>query len=83
MSEGRVVFVSRNGAMLVVQHDEGFAVVEMLGDEGQIVVGDHVHGDWRAVASEPIRRDDEVFDAFFQGCWGDPQQAVRIARGVG
>jgi len=33
VSKGRVIFVSRNWAMLVVQSDEGFSVVEMLGDD--------------------------------------------------
>jgi hypothetical protein len=81
MGVGRVIFASRNLAMLVVQHDQGFTVVEMLGDEGRIVVGDQVHGDWLAVAGEPIRQGEEVYDAFFQGCWGDPKAAVRIAGG--
>ena len=82
MSAGRVVFVSRNGGMLVVQHEDGYTVVEMLGDEGRIEIGDRVHGDWTAVAGEPIRHNGEKFDAFFQGCWADPQQAVRIAGGA-
>lgn len=83
MSKGRIVFVSRNEAMLVVQHEDGFTVVEMLGDEGVLQVGDEVVGDWTAVASEPIRRDGEVFDAYFQGCWGNPNAAVRVARNTG
>ncbi len=83
MSQGRIVFVSRNGAMLVVQHEEGFTVVEMLGDEGMLEVGDRVFGNWTAVASEPIRRDREVFDAYFQGCWGNPNAAVQVARNAG
>lgn len=80
MSVGRVVYVSRNFGMLVVQHADGFTVVEMLGSEGEIVRGDHVrHGDWLALGGETIRCNGESYDAFFQGCWGDPNQAVRIA----
>lgn len=81
MRAGRVIFASRNLAMLVVQHDQGFTVVEMLGGEGRIVVGDQVHGDWLAVAGEPIRQGEEVYDAFFQGCWPSSDAAIRIARG--
>jgi len=69
--------------MLVVQHEEGFTVVEMLGDEGILEVGDYVSGDWTAVAGEPIRREDEVFDAFFQGCWNNHNAAVMVARRTG
>lgn len=83
MSRGRVVFVSRNGAMLVVQSDDGFTLVEMMGDEGQIEQGDYVYGDWTAVAGEPIRRGEETFDAFFQGCWGNSQIPVQMARNTG
>lgn len=83
MSRGRIIFVSRNGSMLVVQHEEGFTVVEMLGDEGILEVGDYVFGDWTAVAGEPIRRDGEEFDAYFQGCWGNPNAAVQVARRTG
>lgn len=83
MSRGQVVFVSRNGAMLVVQSDEGFMLVEMLGDEGQIERGDLVYGDWTAVAGEPIRRAGETFDAFFQGCWGNYRIPLQMARNMG
>jgi len=83
MSRGQIVFVSRNGAMLVVQHEDGFTVVEMLGDEGVLQVGDQVLGDWTAVASEPIRRDGDLFDACFQGCWGNPNAAIQAARDAG
>lgn len=78
-----MIFVSRNGAMLVVRSNEGFTLVEMLGDEGRIERSDHVYGDWIAVAGEPIRRDGEKFDAFFQGCWGNWQIPVQMARNTG
>ena len=83
MSKGRVVFVSGNGGMLVVQSDEGFALIELLGDEGQIETGDYVYGDWTALGGEPIRRDGESFDAYFQGCWANPQIPVEMARRSG
>ncbi len=62
---GQVIFDSRNGAMLVVRHDDGFALIEMLGDEGAIAVGAEVRGDWNAVADEPIFCEGRRYDAFF------------------
>lgn len=38
-SDGQVIFVSMNGGMVVVHHDD-HAVVELLGDEGTVRVGD-------------------------------------------
>lgn len=41
-SNRRVVFSGRSGGMLVVQSEQGFTLVEMLGDKGSVVVGDIV-----------------------------------------
>lgn len=81
MAQGRVIFVSRNGGMLVVQHDDGFALVEMIGDEGSIAVGDEVSGDWDALGGEPIRCGDDTYDAYFQGSWGTREIPTRMAAG--
>jgi hypothetical protein len=32
--------------MIVVQHDEGYSVVELLGDEGLIEIHHQVEGGW-------------------------------------
>lgn len=81
VSPGRVVFSSQNGGMLVVQSEHGFTLVEMLGQEGKIVVNDVVRGDWDAVGSEPLFRGRDPFDAFFQGTWGVADVPVQMARG--
>jgi len=83
MVQGQVVFVSRNQGMLVVQHDDGFAVVELLGSEGEFVTGDIVRGDWAAQGGEPIFKDGEGHDAYFQGNWASADQALSIARNTG
>lgn len=83
MAAGQVVFVSQNKAMVVVRHDDGFTVVELIGDEGSVAVGDRVAGDWAALGSEPLRTASGVLDAYFQGCWGSGQAATTVARNTG
>ncbi|WP_310541589.1 hypothetical protein [Phenylobacterium sp.] len=83
MSEGQVVFVSGNQGMIVVRHSDGFAVVELLGSEGEFGISDVVTGDWNALGSEPIYRDRRMYDAYFQGSWGSSAQAIMIARNTG
>lgn len=83
MPAGQVLFVSRNGGMIVVGHDDGFAVVELLGSEGEFQVGDAVRGRWDGLGGEPIFKEGAEYDAFFQGSWASGQQAVMIARNTG
>jgi len=45
-SSAQVVFVSKKRGMIVVQHDEGYSVVELLGDEGLIEIHHQVEGGW-------------------------------------
>ena len=80
MAKGQVIFVSRNQGMIVIQHSDGFAVVELLGSEGKFTKGDVVLGDWDALGGEPIFYRGEEHDAYFQGSWGSAQQAISIAR---
>ncbi|MCW2246220.1 hypothetical protein M2352_001811 [Azospirillum fermentarium] len=84
-STGAVIFISRNQGMVVVQHDDGFAVVELLGDEGELEVGDRVSGDWDALGGETIRasRLQRNMDVYMQGSWGFRDHAIRIARNTG
>ena len=82
-SHGKVVFVSRNGGMLVVQHGDGFALVELLGSEGELSLGDVVIADWDGLGGEPLFRGGERFDAYFQGTWGQWQTPVSMARNMG
>lgn len=69
--------------MIVVQHDDGYAVVELLGDEGSLSVGDRVKGDWDALGGEPLFADGETLDACFQGSWGSRDAALQTARNTG
>jgi hypothetical protein len=82
-SSGRVIFAWRNGGMIVVHHDDGYAVVELLGNEGTLSAGDVVKGDWDALGGEPLLAGDETLDAYFQGSWGSPEAAIQVARRTG
>ena len=66
--------------MLVVQSAHGFTLVEMLGQEGKVVVGDVVRGNWDAVGSEPMFCGRNRFNAYFQGTWGAPDVPVQMAQ---
>jgi hypothetical protein len=62
---------------LAVSYEVGWTVVELLGREGEIAVGDTVFArDWLAVGSEDLIFNDEVFSAVFLGT-GDRQWALR------
>lgn len=80
---GDVVFVSRNQGMVVVKSEEGFTLVELLGDEGFVEVGDRALGDWTAEGGERMTVRKRSLDAIFQGTYGGLVQAVTMARRMG
>ncbi|MEH3061525.1 MAG: hypothetical protein PGN33_01685 [Methylobacterium radiotolerans] len=82
-SWGEVVFVSRNQGIAVVRSEDGFTVVELLGDEGFVQVGDRAIGDWSAGGGETIRVRGQALDAYFQATCGTFGQAVSMARRMG
>jgi hypothetical protein len=82
-SLGRVAFTSRNGGMVVVQHADGFALIEMLGDEGELQPGDDVTADWSELGGGCVGKDGVGYDVYFQGSWGGPDIPVRMARQMG
>lgn len=83
MAHGEVIFVSKSQNMIVVHHNDGFAVVELLGSEGNLSVGDAVVGDWSALGREEFQAHGENHDAYFQGNWGTRQVAIDTARRTG
>lgn len=80
MVTGTVVFVSRNGGMIVVQHDHGFTLAELLGGEGEIERGDQLRGDWMSLGGESLYKEGEVYDAVIQNIYGRADAAVLAAR---
>jgi hypothetical protein len=83
MSTGQVIFVSGNGAMIVVSHDDGYALVEMIGDEGALAVGDTCSADWDALGGETIRSNGDRYDGYLQGSWGDKRVSIEMAVNMG
>lgn len=82
-SIGRVTFTSRNGGMVVVQHSDAFALVEMLGDEGELRPGDRVSADWSELGGGHVEKDGVGYEVFFQGSWGAADIPVQMARQAG
>jgi len=73
---GTVMAVSKNKARLAVSNEDGWTVVELLGREGEIAVGDTVFArDWLATGSEDLIFNGEVFSACFLGT-GDRKWAL-------
>jgi hypothetical protein len=66
MESGTVIAVSRNGGMIKVRSTTTVATIEMLGDEGELSVGDVVRGNWTSLGGETIYRGGQAFDVFIQ-----------------
>ena len=52
MAMGTVIFVSHNGCVMVVEHDQGFTLAEFLGGEGEIERGDRLRAQWMSLGGE-------------------------------
>jgi hypothetical protein len=83
MAIGTVVFVSRNGGMIVVQHDQGFTLAELLGGEGEIERGDRLRGDWMSLGGDSLYKGGDEYDAVIQNIYGRVDAAVMAARRMG
>lgn len=66
MQTGTVIATMRGGSFIKVRSGSIVATVEMLGDEGELQVGDTVRGDWTSLGGETIWRGSESFDVFIQ-----------------
>lgn len=76
-SLGQVVFVSKRG-MIVVQHEKGYSVVELLGNEDLMEIHDPAEGDWDHIAGEPLFVNGRNIEAYFQGTWGKLDAAIKF-----
>jgi hypothetical protein len=81
MASGRVIYVSRNGGVIVVIHRDRFSVVQLLGEEGTFAIGDHVCGDWESEGSAPLAEGSR-YVGHCQGTWASLNAAVQIARNM-
>jgi hypothetical protein len=81
MASGRVIYVSRNGGIIVVIHRDRFSVVQLLGEEGTFAIGDHVCGDWASEGGEPLLEGSR-YVGHCQGTWDSLNAAVQTARSM-
>lgn len=80
---GRVVFVSGNGGMIVVQHNQGFTLAELLGGEGELKLGDQLRGDWMSLGGKSLHKAGKEYHAIVQNIYGRVDAAVLAARRMG
>jgi hypothetical protein len=84
MTEDLVTFESGNGAMIVVQHDDGYALVDLIGDEGKIASGDQVFSTkWDDLGSQSIKSDAGLHHTYFYGSWSKEDIPVLMAVQMG
>ena len=83
-SPGQVVFVAvNNNEVIVVKHDDGFAVVEMVGSEVGMSKGDRISGDWTLLGLGSLQVGGRKLSCYFQGSLPTFDDAVAMARKVG
>jgi hypothetical protein len=66
-TSGTVMAISKNKAALAVSNENGWTVVELIGSEGEIAVGDIVSGDWGKHGGQDLILNRRKFSAYFQG----------------
>jgi hypothetical protein len=83
-SGGEVVFVAVNNTeVIVVRHDGGFAVVELVGNEEKISKADRVSGDWSKLGQDSLLFGGRKLSCYYQGSLATLDEAVGMARKVG
>lgn len=66
METGTVIATMQGGTFIKVRSGSTVSIVEMIGDEGELQVGDKVRGNWTSLGGETIWRGSESFDVFIQ-----------------
>jgi hypothetical protein len=80
---GVVVHHEPGTAFIVVQHGAGFTLVELIGHEGMIEVGEVLTGEWAVEAGAWVITSTGLkLDACFQGTRGTLSEALAVARGL-
>lgn len=79
ITTGTVAFITKHG-VLVVRHDDGYAVVEIMEGEHVIGRGDEVGASWIGRGGDNLFRLGVEHQAFFHGNYEDQQEAVHIAQ---
>ena len=82
-SVGQIVFIAVNNAeVIVVKHDDGFAVVELVGNKDRLAKGDRVSGDWALLGQDSLTFGSRKLSAYYQGSLPSFDEAVSMARKV-
>jgi hypothetical protein len=66
MGTGTVIDTMNGGSFIKVRSGSIVSTVEMIGDEGELQVGDKVRGNWTSLGGETIWPGPESFDVFIQ-----------------
>ncbi|HZO46422.1 MAG TPA: hypothetical protein VFB68_11045 [Xanthobacteraceae bacterium] len=78
-SQGKAVSVTHDGRLLIVKHQDGYCLIEMIGSASELSIGDTILGQWDA-GGTVVLRGNEIFDCRFQGSWVSLEEAVATAR---
>jgi hypothetical protein len=81
-SAAQIVFIATNTAVFVIQHGDGFAVVELTGDGdgGKVAKGDQIQGDWSKLGLETVTFAGRKLSSYFHGSSATLDEAVGVAR---
>ena len=81
-SAAQVVFIETNTAVIVVQHSDGFAVVELTGDGdgAKVAKGDQVQGDWSKLGLDTVTFAGRRHSSYLYGSSATLDEAVGVAR---
>jgi hypothetical protein len=81
MDGGECVLLFSNGGMALIQHDDGFAVAELLYDE--IAKRDELRGDWSELGSTRIFNVTQncYQEVYLQGSWASAAFALKANGG--
>jgi hypothetical protein len=82
MTWATAVFVSRSGAWIVAQQEDGSIVFELVGEEGSIQVCDQIKANWGLKGGQKIsvNRLRRTVDAYVEGRFGSVRIAVQKAK---
>jgi hypothetical protein len=79
-SQGKIAYVAQDGVMVIVQHQHGYCLIEMIGGARKLSIGDVLLGQWDEAGGKLVLRGNEIFDCRFQGTWINFDEALATAR---
>jgi hypothetical protein len=80
ITPGIVVVTIASEGLIVVDHDHGFTVVELIEDDVPVRPGDRIGANWTSYGGDNLFKLGVKHDAFFHCCWSSIEEAVDAAR---